>query len=77
CICCEIVDDGIGRKASMKETAANKSKHKSTGISVTRKRLEQLGLQTQKPAGVEIVDLIQNNHPEGTKVIITIPFELD
>ncbi|MEO1053062.1 MAG: two-component regulator propeller domain-containing protein [Bacteroidota bacterium] len=73
-IICEIVDNGVGREASGKKRNPNK-KHKSTGISVTKKRLEQLTVQTGITSGAEIIDLKKDDHATGTKVVITMPFE--
>jgi LytS/YehU family sensor histidine kinase len=72
---CEITDDGIGRKKSAEIKAKTPAKHKSTGIKVTEKRLEQLQIQSGMEAGFEIVDLYTNDIPCGTKVIVRIPFE--
>jgi sensor histidine kinase YesM len=73
---CEIVDNGIGREKSSENKKVTKAKHKSTGISVTRKRLEQLKNQTGLNAGIEIIDLKDNSGvPTGTRVILSIPFE--
>lgn len=73
---CEIIDDGVGREQASKDKVQTPRKHKSTGISVTRKRLEQLKLQSGLEAGIEILDLKdKNDHPAGTKVNIFIPYE--
>lgn len=76
-VLCEIIDDGIGREASQKNIVTGKSKHKSTGISVTKRRLKQFSEQTNTNAGVKIVDLKKDSKALGTKVIISIPFESD
>ena len=74
-IICEITDNGVGRTKST-EKKKNRGNHKSTGISVTKKRLEQLKSNTGQESGIKIVDLIDtDNNATGTKVIITIPFE--
>ena len=74
---CEVIDDGIGRTKAAENKQHTPSKHKSTGISVTKKRLEQFKLQTGLNAGVEIVDMKDpSGNPSGTKVIISIPFEM-
>ncbi len=75
---CEVIDNGIGRQKSAEIKEKTNAKHKSTGMMVTRKRLEQFKIQTGSNAGVEIVDLKdENNNPVGTKVIVSIPFEAD
>lgn len=74
-VVCQVTDNGIGRQ---KATALNKqqtSKHKSTGISVTRKRLEQFKIQGDEGAGVDIEDLKDSEGIAlGTKVILSIPY---
>lgn len=75
---CEVVDNGIGRQKSAEIKEKTKSKHKSTGMMVTRKRLEQFKLQTGSEAGVKIVDLKdEQGNAMGTKVIVGIPYEAD
>lgn len=72
---CQIIDDGIGRQQAQKNKLKKSPGHKSTGISVTLKRLEQMKMITGEEAGVVIEDLMDNGHPRGTKVTIRIPFE--
>ena len=73
---CEIKDDGVGREKAMEKKKQGHAKHKSTGMSVTKKRLEQLKLQTKLNARIEIEDLKdKNGQPIGTKVNIFIPYE--
>ncbi len=72
---CEITDDGVGRKHTGDSKITGKSGHKSTGISVTKKRIEQYKIQTGVNAGVEIVDLMKGGKPAGTKIILSIPYE--
>ena len=73
---CEITDDGVGREKAKENKKQKPSKHKSTGIAVTLKRLEQFKNQTGMAAGIDIVDLKDNkNNPSGTKVIISLPYE--
>ncbi len=76
-VVCEIIDDGIGRVESAQYKNTGKSKHKSSGISITKRRLEQLSVQTSTNAGIEIIDLTEKGKAKGTKVIVTIPFETD
>jgi ligand-binding sensor domain-containing protein len=74
-ILCEITDNGIGRKKSGLLNGQTRSNHKSTGISVTTRRLEQYGQHLKVNAGVEIIDLEEDGNPTGTRVIISSPFE--
>jgi ligand-binding sensor domain-containing protein len=74
---CEVTDNGVGRKRSAEMNRNSRQAHKSTGISVTTKRLEQYGQQGNLPAGVRIIDLEENGLAAGTSVIISTPFEGD
>ena len=74
-IVCEIVDNGIGRKASQENKSQVKKKHKSAGISVTKQRLQQLSIQTGFDISVRFIDLEENDQALGTKVVITMPYE--
>jgi len=76
-VICEIVDNGIGREATQKAKAGIKKNHKSTGILVTKKRLEQYNLQTGLQLGVSIIDLKSEEKAIGTKVVISMPYEGD
>ncbi|MEL7145785.1 MAG: histidine kinase, partial [Bacteroidota bacterium] len=72
---CEITDNGIGRKASSQLNKQSRKNHRSTGILVTTKRLEQHQLQTGLPLGVQIIDMEENGAALGTKVVIRMPYE--
>ncbi|MFO7655705.1 MAG: two-component regulator propeller domain-containing protein [Bacteroidales bacterium] len=72
----EIKDNGIGRK----EAQINKlpaGKHKSTGMNVTARRLEQIENQSGLKAGVQIIDFTDDQEIScGTGVVVTIPVEI-
>jgi len=69
---CKIKDNGIGREQASKNKAY--IAHKSTGITVTQKRLEQITFETNQSGGIEIFDLKDENEKSiGTKVILRIP----
>jgi len=72
---CTLQDNGIGRKKSGQINEEFRPDHKSTGIAVTQKRLEQYGLHRKVKAGIEFVDLEENGIATGTKVIISSPYE--
>jgi ligand-binding sensor domain-containing protein/two-component sensor histidine kinase len=75
-LACEVIDDGVGRAKAMEIKARTNANHKSTGMLVTKKRLEQLETIAGIHAGFEIIDLKdEKNSPSGTKVIISIPVE--
>lgn len=74
---CEIIDNGIGRKASA-EFSKERKGHRSVGMQLTRDRLQELNDQTQVGFTCTITDLI-GEHEEalGTKVTIIIPYSED
>jgi ligand-binding sensor domain-containing protein len=74
-IICSVTDNGIGRKKSGSMNGQSEPNHKSTAISVTRRRLEQYGAHRHLDAGIEFLDLEEAGNPIGTKVVISIPFE--
>ena len=69
-----IEDNGIGRKRSSLYKSDHGEVHHSIGINVARKRLEALKEEDSTPAGIEIVDL-EDEEGEGcgTRIIISIP----
>lgn len=74
---CEIVDNGIGRKAAAEYSLGNK-KHRSVGMQLTRDRLQELNNQTQQGFTCSISDLFdEQGKPMGTKVVIIIPYSED
>jgi len=66
---CEIIDNGIGRKASKQ---FSKTKHKSLGTTITKERLQIYQNLTKKSIELKYVDLYNDKTPLGTKVIITM-----
>ena len=69
-----IQDNGVGRKNSAAFKSENAEPHHSIGIEVATKRLSALKKNNDTPAGIEIVDLVDDNGQAlGTKVIIAIP----
>lgn len=64
---CTITDNGGGRKKGKTD-----SKRKSLGIQLVKERLSILLNKTVKEP-VEIIDLIENEIPVGTKIIVTLP----
>ena len=69
-----IEDNGVGRKKSMEYKSQNAEPHHSIGIEVATKRLQALKKNADAPAGIEIVDLLNDDGEGcGTKVIVSIP----
>lgn len=72
-LCCEITDNGVGRKKSMELQKENRNDKKSMGIKITANRLAMLSKKKVDEL-VQIVDLKdKENNPLGTKVQISIP----
>ncbi|QRM88144.1 tetratricopeptide repeat protein [Lacinutrix sp. WUR7] len=70
---CSIEDNGIGREKSKEITSKRESHHKSFALKATTERLDLLNYGREKKIGVAIIDLYENNHATGTKVILKIP----
>ncbi|MCP4439412.1 MAG: hypothetical protein GY810_10770 [Aureispira sp.] len=74
---CTILDNGIGRKASMEINKRKPKNHKSFAMSANQKRLELLNHARTHVIGIEIKDLYDENKvAAGTEVILNIPIEL-
>lgn len=68
-----ISDDGVGRKLAGEIVAEKKNPNPSLGIEVISKRLKELKNTTEVPAGIEIIDLYENEKAAGTLVKIIVP----
>jgi len=69
-----IEDNGVGRKSSAAFKSENAEPHHSIGIEVATKRLIALKKNNDTPAGIEIIDLVdESGQGLGTKVMIAIP----
>jgi ligand-binding sensor domain-containing protein len=74
---CEIIDDGVGREKAKEINLEKRKGHKSSAMLITKERLDQISKEAGIESGFKIHDLKdENNIPSGTKVIITIPYEL-
>lgn len=75
-LCCEVEDNGIGRKKSWKLKNQRKTKHKSFAMSATQKRLELLNHGRKNAILINITDLTdENGIAQGTKVHLKIPID--
>jgi len=69
-----IEDNGVGRAKSALYKSNNSETHHSIGIEVATKRLEALKRNEHTPAGISIIDLVDDtDEGKGTKVVIEIP----
>lgn len=73
-IICSVIDNGIGRKRSMKMKENSKKDHVSMGMRITRDRLAVLNNIHNSNLSVNITDLeTEDQQPQGTKIEIFIP----
>ena len=73
---CEIIDNGIGRKASFERKAvySRKNEHKSYGEKITKERLKTYNKFQKNKFGTVILDEYDEyGNSCGTKSILTIP----
>lgn len=69
---CVISDNGIGRaKAEELKQKSKETYHESAGLNVTAERIRRMANFSEEP--LEIIDLVENEVPKGTKVILRIP----
>jgi hypothetical protein len=61
---------------AMQLKVAEGVKHNSLALSITHDRIENFNKRNRKKMSFEIIDLKQNNKPEGTLVRFNIPFLL-
>ena len=80
---CTVKEHGIGRKKTLEMNMeknimpdGRQESHKSLGMQVTRERLEALSKEKRININFETTDLKdKNGKPEGTQVVIQMPFE--
>ncbi|MDF1699422.1 MAG: histidine kinase [Saprospiraceae bacterium] len=64
-----ITDNGIGRQAAAKLRNKN---HKSRGMQIVNERLETFNMSKALTVNVTTHDLVEEDRPKGTKVVITV-----
>jgi ligand-binding sensor domain-containing protein len=73
---CEIEDNGIGRKKSAEMKIEHPATHNSSGMTITKDRLDSISKLKKSKGRVEVIDLEDNmGNGEGTKVVLYIPVE--
>ena len=71
---CIITDNGVGRKAAAELEKNNNKTHKSVGMQLTRRRLQELNSNAQIELSCIITDLTDDQgNATGTQVTIIIP----
>jgi len=73
---CTIVDNGIGREKAAEIKQRQKNQHTSFSTQAIKKRMEILSTQFGMEASFKYEDILAEDGICGTKVIITIPFQL-
>ena len=72
-----IEDNGVGRGKAREFKEQNNAAHQSIGMGITMKRLLALKKNDNTPAGINIIDLKnQNGEATGTKVIVSVPIDV-
>ncbi len=73
---CRIIDNGVGRSRAKEILERQRGDHKSFAMEAIQQRLALLNEQLEtKSAQYEIVDLVENDKPSGTMVIVQIPIK--
>lgn len=72
---CNIVDNGVGRKAAKLFKGEQMQGYQSKGLTLTSKRIELLNGATHLPILANIEDVQENGKVSGTRVIIRFPLE--
>lgn len=71
---CTITDNGIGREQAHALQSSFK-KHSSFSTEAIARRFDLLQNESELPLGFEIKDLIEQDQPLGTQVILKMPFK--
>ena len=75
-IVCSIEDDGIGRERSF-QMKKQSSEFRSYGTQIVKDRLAVIRNKTSAKVNIDIIDLKEKNgSPQGTRVVINLPFRL-
>ena len=72
---CTITDNGVGRKRAKEIQDRRGSNHESFALDAIKKRLSILSEQHGKEVGYQVFDLYEGEEPQGTKVVVTMPYK--
>ena len=72
---CEITDNGIGRREAAKLFQLKSKQHKSRGMEIIEQRQSVFNNLNDNSVNFEIIDLVENEKSNGTKVIIRFDVE--
>lgn len=77
-VLCTIEDNGVGREEARKIQEASNKAHRSRGFQITQQRIDLLNSMYGQKFNIQITDLYSaDGKPQGTRVSISIPKELD
>lgn len=74
-LCCEIIDNGIGREKALEIKRRQRGGHESFAINAINKRFVILREHYNNKVGFEYEDLMENGEVLGTKVVLKIPIQ--
>lgn len=73
----EIIDNGVGRNSGLKISSKQKNYDKSSLATIlTLERLKYSKNINSKKVKLDIIDLVENNKPAGTKVVFNMPYQI-
>ncbi|HIO72436.1 MAG TPA: tetratricopeptide repeat protein [Flavobacteriales bacterium] len=73
---CSIEDNGVGRKKAQELQSANKTKHKSMGMFISRERLRIINSKNKSNLNVNVHDLEDaNGKALGTRIELFVPIQ--
>ncbi len=73
---CSIEDNGVGRKKAQELQSANKTKHKSMGMFISRERLRIINSKNKSNLNVNVRDLEDaNGKALGTRIELFVPIQ--
>jgi len=68
-----IRDNGIGREKAAHYKTREHIEYQSKGMALTNDRIRMINAVHEKPIEVQVVDLLTDDQPAGTLVILTLP----
>ncbi len=72
---CRVEDNGVGRQQAGKYKSEMHIEYQSKGMTLTARRIEMLNKSHLQPVVITIEDLVENDTPAGTRVVLRFPLE--
>jgi len=77
-VICEVEDDGVGREKAWEVEYQKRKTHKSLAINIINDRIQSLNKKLKQKISLSIIDLKSDTlEPQGTKVVLSIPYLID